>query len=34
MNDLIQQAAISINGGHYSVSDVIVTDTTATLILR
>ena len=34
MNDLIQQVAVEISGGRYSVSDVIVTDTTATLILR
>ncbi len=34
MNDLLQQAAVDASGGHYTVSDVIVTDTTATLILR
>ena len=34
MNDLIQQAAVEVGGGHYTVSDVIITDTTATLILR
>ena len=34
MNDLIQQAAVEVSGGRYTVSDVIITDTTATLILR
>jgi hypothetical protein len=34
MNDLLQQAAIEVGGGRYTVSDVIITDTTATLILR
>ena len=34
MNDLIQQVAVQIGGGRYSVSEVIVDDTTLTLILR
>jgi len=34
MNDLVQQVAVDVGGGRYRVSDVIVTDTTATLVLR
>jgi len=34
MNDLVQQAAVDASGVHYTVSDVIITDTSATLILR
>jgi hypothetical protein len=34
MNDLIQQVAVQASGGRYSVSDVIVDDTTLTLVLR
>jgi len=34
MNDLIQQAAVNIGSGHYTISDVMITDTNATLILR
>jgi hypothetical protein len=34
MNDLIQQVAVQAGGGRYSVSEVIVDDTTLTLILR
>ncbi|MEO8395411.1 MAG: hypothetical protein ABI700_20625 [Chloroflexota bacterium] len=34
MNDLIQQVAVDASGGRYTVSEVIITDTTATLILR
>ncbi len=34
MNDLIQQVAVQVGGGRYSVSEVSVDDTTLTLILR
>jgi hypothetical protein len=34
MNDLIQQVAVQASGGRFSVSDVIVDDTTLTLVLR
>jgi hypothetical protein len=34
MNDLIQQAAVQTGGGRFTVSDVIVDDSTLTLVLR
>lgn len=34
INNLIQQAAVEADGGRYTISDVIVTDTTLTIVLR